>query len=207
MIRRLLFILPLSALIIAVTASACYSQNYSVFPVGDRYILLRDTGHVTDTLYTEMSDIVEGYLWVNKGDLYGFIDTGGNEITGFIYDEVSSFSNERARVGRDSMFGFINKKGIEAIPVIYDEATLFRNSLASVRKGNKWFLIDTSGTMIYDHGFDHPASYHSIGFIGVSVNNRWGVINFRGELIYPFEFDLVSPDGRAWRDGKMLFLY
>lgn len=207
MIRWLIRILPLATAIFAFTAPACYSQNYSIFPVGDRYVLLRDTAQVSDTLYTEMSEIVEGYLWVNKGDLYGFIDTGGNEITGFIYDEVSSFSNERARVARDSMYGFISKKGIETIPVIYDEATIFKNSLASVRKGNKWFLIDTSGTMIYDSGFDHPASYRSNGFISVSVNNKWGVINFRGELIYPFEFDLVCPDGRAWRDGKMLFLY
>lgn len=197
------FVAVMCCMVCGTTASA---QTYRILPVGERFTLMKDSVRVTDSLYTEMSEVVDGYLWVNKGDLYGYIDTTGRAITPFIYDEVSSFRDGRARVARDSMYGYINHKGEEVIAVQYKEVTLFRLGLASVRTDSNWLVIDTAGSALSSHGFDFPAAYTSVDFICVAQNGRWGVINARGEIIHPFLYDLVCPDGRAWLNDKMIQL-
>lgn len=183
------------------------AQHLSIKTQGEKFALFSDSSQVTEYIYTEVAYQRQGAIWVNKGDLYGYIDSSGKEITEFIYDEVSGFYDGRARVARDSMYGFINESGNEVIGIQYRNATLFREGIASAEKDSgQWILIDTNGHQVGNFILDHPAHYENGNFICICSNGKWGVINNNGVMIQDFRFDLIRPNGTAWLNDKKYWL-
>ncbi len=188
----------------------CFAAASSAQPtakrVGDYYAFSKNGIELTPYCYTEVSNFVEGIAWVNKGDLYGFINTNLDSITKFEYSDVSAFKNGFARVSKDSLFGFIDKRGNEICPLTYESVLPFNLDYASVNKGSGWNLIDTSGQEILTEECDYPPFLISDRFIIVVRNGKWGVIAPDNRVLYPFEYDLITPEGIGYKQDEKVYL-
>ncbi len=181
--------------------TAAYGQ-ISFKRAGDYYALCKDSVPVTPYVYTEVSKFHEGIAWVNKGDLYGYIDTNLAEITLFQFTDVSAFQNGYAVVSLDSLFGYINRMGEMESTMHYLEALPMQHGLAAVRDSMGWTMLDTSFRPISIQRFDIPPKALSDDFIIVSRNGSWGVTNRKGEIIHALTYDLITTDGVGY-NGKL----
>lgn len=174
---------------------------------GDYFAFARNGVEITPYEYTEVSSFVEGIAWVNKGDLYGYIDTNLNLITEFVYSDVSAFHNGYAMVARDSTFGFIDTNGTEICPLIYERVKPFEHGVASVYNGMQWSLLNEEGREIMPFQFTYPLTVLSPSFIIVCKDKKWGVIDAYGGVRYPMQYDLITSEGVAYkRDGTKEYL-
>ncbi len=160
----------------------------------------------TEYIYTEVSSFVDGICWVNKGELYAFMDTSLGLITDFVYTDVRAFENSFAMVSRDSTYGFIDQNGTEICALIYNQARNFRHGFAPIMTDSLWGLIDTYGKMAFQPIFDFPPYSVKADFIICSKDGKWGVINSDKRAIYPFEYDFITSDGMAFKNGRAYLL-
>ena len=62
---------------------------------------------------------------MKKDGKYGFITSGGEEITDFIYDDASVFYQNRAAVQIDGKYGYIDINGNMVIAPEYSDKSDF----------------------------------------------------------------------------------
>jgi hypothetical protein len=183
-------------------ASFQFVQAQSAFVrAGDLYALESNDTLITPYIFTEVSTFHEGIAWVNKGELYGYIDSLGNNITDFIYADVSAFENGFARVSKDTSdqkFGYINNNGNPTCDLKYSNVKAFRKGLAAVQNDSVWGLIDTVGFEIIPTDYDYPPIVINSSFIIVSKSAKWGIIDQDENVIYPFVYSLITSDGSAF---------
>jgi len=160
----------------------------------------------TAYIYTEVSAFVEGICWVNKGELYAFMDTSLRLITDFVYTDVRAFENSFAMVSRDSTFGFIDQNGKEICALTYGQARNFRHGFAPVMTDSLWGLIDTEGKETFQPMLDFPPYSVKENFIISSKDGKWGVINSGMKAVYKFEYDFITSDGMAFKNGRAYLL-
>lgn len=204
-IRHRIFVLCLVSLL---PAHFIFSQT-EFKRAGDYYALYHQGQALTPYVFTEVSSFVEGKAWVNKGELYGYIDTLGNSITSFSFADVSSYRHGFAIVSQDTNggnFGIINQQGIPLCDLKYDRIKDIVSGFAAVQKDSSWGLMDTSGVEAITPQFDHPPIIISSSFIIVSKNDKWGVINSSGNIQYEFIFDLITADGTAYTKNSKQYL-
>lgn len=182
------------------------AQNVLFNDSTSRLRVISPSGNVSDSNYTEVSGWSEGRCFVNKGDLYGYIDTHFREITAFVYDDVSSFQHGFARVQRDSQFTFINLKGVEICPPRYESVRSFFGSYAPVQAGGRWGLLDSAGSVMYPCALDYPPTAMYPDFIRVCLERKWGVLNEDLQLIHPFDYDYIDENGRGYQGDKIFLL-
>lgn len=176
---------------------------------GDYYALERNGTLLTGYVFTEVSTFIEGKAWVNKGELYGYIDTLGQPITLFEYADVSAFNKGYAIVSKDTLgghFGVINHTGYEICKLKYSRAHTFSNGIAPVLLDSVWGLLDTFGRELITPQYDYPPIVVSASFIVVSKQGKWGVINRKGAIVYDFKYDLITEDGVAFIANEKVYL-
>lgn len=173
---------------------------------GDYYALMDGDTYLTSFIFSEISSFQEGLCWVNKGDLYGYIDTLGKEICPFVYTDVSRFHNGFAAVSRDSTLGFINSSGEEICPLKYNRVSTFSHGLAGVQVDSLWAVLDTNGKEVSSMSYQYPPMVLSKNFVVVCRGNKWGVINHLGKEVYPFQYDLITREGVAYMENKKHYL-
>ena len=176
---------------------------------GNYYALERNEQALTSYVFTEVSNFIEGKAWVNKGELYGYIDTLGQPITAYMYADVFEFSNGFAAVSKDTQdgfYGFINAEGDEICPLHFKRVLPFKLGYAAVQKDTSWTLIDSTGSQLFDAVYDYSPQVISPRFVIVSQNLKWGVIDVIGNKRYPFIYDLITNDGIAYLQNKKVYL-
>ncbi|MFT5723640.1 MAG: hypothetical protein ACI9JN_000757 [Bacteroidia bacterium] len=186
----------------------CLAQT-SFERAGDYYALKHHGQLISPYIYTEVSEYHEGLAWVNKGELYGYIDTLGNAITDFVYADVSAFKNGFACVSRDTQdgyYGYVNRIGKEICPLSYIRTNAFEKGVASVQVDSIWTLIDTTGNQLFTAQYDYPPIVVSQNFIIVSRQLKWGVIDSSNNMVYPFIYDLITADGAAYTRRAKVYL-
>lgn len=173
---------------------------------GDYYAFMSDSTYLTGFVFTEISLFNEGIAWVNKGELYGYVDTGLRQVTDYVYTDVSKFTNGFATVSRDSLFGFIDTSGKEICALNYIEVRGFNHGCAPVKKEAGWTIINTIGKVMFDSIYTYPPFIVSNRFIIVAKHGKWGVVNNKEQELYPFCYDLITADGVAYVGDKKIYL-
>ena len=176
---------------------------------GDFYALERNGDLLTSFVYTEVSTFCDGKAWVNRGDLYGYIDTLGHPVTTFDYADVSAFEKGYAIVSKDTLggnFGVINHTGYEICKLTYSRIQQFSEGLAPIQKDSVWGLLDTFGRELIRPQYDYPPIVITNGFIIVAKNGKWGIVNLQGHEVYPLTFDLITKDGVAYSRENKIYL-
>ena len=81
-----------------------------------------ETGEVvSDYIYDDAKNFMDGYAPVKRNEKWGFIDMNGDEVTDIMFDDVSCLYQGNAYVSVDGVYGIINlvdllNKGYEITP-------------------------------------------------------------------------------------------
>jgi hypothetical protein len=89
-----------------------------------------------------------------SGELWGYIDSLGNEMIPFGYESAEAFSEGLAAVSINGKYGFLNKNGRMTIQPNYDEVQAFKGVYAVVSVGEKSGLIHKTGKEIVPIVYD-----------------------------------------------------
>lgn len=192
--------------LVAVMFQTTAQAQISFKRAGDYYALCKDSVVVTPYVYTEVSRFSEGRAWVNKGDLYGYIDTNLNDVTPYHFTDVSAFRNGFTVVSKDSFYGYIDAQGNERSAMTYLEALPVQHAFATTRDSSGWMILDTLFEPISGLRFDVPPFALSENFVVCANKGKWGVLNREGQLIHPMIYDLITAEGVGYiKNHKVYF--
>ncbi len=171
-----------------------FQEDY-VLTVGyKKYGLINEFGkEVTSVMFAEIRNQSESMYAVKYEDsnLWGFINSSGNELTKTRYDKVGDFSNGRAAVSNGYNWGFIDKKGKVIVPFIYDNVERFKENMACICINRKWGFIDKTGKIVIAIKYDNAYDFYKES-AAVQMGRKWGFINKTGRIVTRFKFDHVS---------------
>ena len=133
-------------------------------------------------------------LPVRIGDLWGFINGGGQSVIQPIYERVGIFADGLAKMRKNGKWGFIDAQGREVIPAIYESVRDFSEGMASVmqRKNRSMeaFYIDTDGQPVFDKTYPTDGSYwpihpfrENLAAVEDSKTRKMGFIDKRGDFV------------------------
>lgn len=143
-----------------------------------------------------------------KGNLWGYMDTLGNEIIVPQFPMAGFFYEDRAYVQIDDALGYINSKGEVVIKSQFPAADNFSEGFASVMVDEDWGIINKNGDWMVEPVYAKPMAFHN-GLARFKLErglfSTYGFINTKGDtVIYPV-FEKVSEfsDGlcMASKDG------
>lgn len=147
-------------------------------------------------------------LPVRIGDLWGFINGGGQSVIQPSYERVGVFAEGLAKVRKNGKWGFIDAQGQEVIAAIYESVRDFSEGLAAVmqrkKRGMEAFYIDVDGKPVFDNSYPTDGSYwpiHSFNENLAAVEDpntrKIGFINKQGNFaISPLFIGSVGQRGR-----------
>lgn len=152
--------------------------------------------HSEDTLnlpsYDEVTPFYRNTAAFRKGNLWGFLNTKGEESIEPKFDELV-FNKGGVAFGKvaksDGTFiwSFIDTYGREIQVEKYAEIVKFTEGLAAVKTQDGWGFINIVGTEIVRPQYDFVRNYSS-GLAAVNKNGEWGFLNKDGvEEIPVFE--------------------
>jgi len=110
--------------------------------------------------YEEAEPFLDGLARVVKNEKMGLINADGDSITPYKYDRIGNFSEGLACVLLEGKVGYIDRYGNEVVALTYDgelEELVrfeFKDSKAIVRKGEKFGVIDKTGSQVRGFEFD-----------------------------------------------------
>ena len=89
----------------------------------------------------------EGLAAVKRGNLWGYVDTQGQQVVPPGYRGAFAFSQGRAAVNRGGLWGYVDLTGREVIPLQYADAMVFgSDGFAEVTTdGRTWTRISVDG--------------------------------------------------------------
>lgn len=140
-----------------------------------------------------------GLALLKKDGLFGFIDTNGNDITGYIYNNAYRFTeNGHGLVAKNSGWGIIDIKGNILLNFVYDEITylvsnsknLATKNLFKIKKEKLYSFIDLIHK-INPKYFYKEVKYSSEGFFIVKKDKFWGIVSLNEEEIVPLKYDEI----------------
>jgi hypothetical protein len=129
----------------------------------------------------------EGLLPIKYKNLYGFINTAGEEVLPPIYDEAKKFSEGLAPVRMGELWGVINKQGRLVVPFLYDNIHNFEHGQAIIESKRSFGMIDQTGKQIVKPQYDDISQYAE-GLAKVEFENHIGFVNSTGELKIPMQY-------------------
>lgn len=91
----------------------------------------------------------------------------------------------------ENKWGYINDKGEWVINPKYDHALPFSQGLAIVRSNNNNFVIDESGTILNQIGFDEAYGF-SCDRCAVRIDKHWGYIDTDMNFVVKPKFSVAS---------------
>lgn len=202
---------------LAKAISKGFKQHGFINPQGEWVI------KYTEKKPDDLSDFSEGIASFRiAGDINkfptkkGFMNTKGETTIEAQYKEVGPFVNGIARANKADIWhinkwGYINKKGEPVIEFQYDEAFDFRDGLAFVKKGANGLMIDSSGTTIFELGYNAAYVFtENLAPKFEEKKRKWGYINKSGEWLIQPQFDKVYDFNNGFaiieNQGRMGFI-
>lgn len=139
----------------------------------------------------------EGIFCYSDGDLCGYLNEEGDDITLCVYEEAAPFSEGLACVRLDGKYGYIGKDGETVLPFVYDQASSFREGVAYFSRGEEYGLIDQEGNVVLELTDCDSISSFREGLAYFSVDGRYGYMDKSGEVIV----EPVYNDAGYFHDG------
>jgi len=151
---------------------------------------------VVPIIYRNVGIFSEGLAWVERhDDLFGFVDTTGQEVIYPQFTQVTNFSGGVASVAiqrgnNRRSWGVIDTQGNEIVP--FDsglEIGSFQNGRALIRQG----IIDNTGEMVADIDIRNVwSSSFSYERLRLQREQRWGFIDtYDGSEVIPFIYSFA----------------
>jgi len=155
-----------------------------------------------------------GLALVQKNGLYGYIDTNGNEITGFIYHDAIRFTKQgHGIVSKNRKWGIINFKGDIILDLKYDQidylTTFSKNEsikhILKVKSNNLYGFIDLENK-IYSECDYKEIKYIDDYHLLIKKEKFWGLVDFNNQDIVPCIYDEIqkSNDFIFCKKGKKI---
>ena len=142
---------------------------------------------ITDCIYDEIKDFVNGKVKAQKNSNWGYIDENGKILIPFEYEGLQNFINDKVIVKKNRKWGYINSEGEILIPFEYDEIKDFVLERAIVQKNSKWGYINAKGEVLTPFIYDEIQDFIDEKAI-VKKNGKYGSINEVGEISVPCIF-------------------
>lgn len=155
--------------------------------------------------FDRLFNIQEGFLAVEIGHQYGFVDTEGRLRISNRYDSVTSFSEGYAAVKLMGRWGYVDKIERIKIQPRFDGAGPFEDGMAIVEKNGLKGLINKQGEVIINPEYQSIVSLKSgrylirkDGKMGITDKNANNLLSAKYEDIRDLKngYFLVSRDGK-----------
>ncbi|MEA4999852.1 MAG: WG repeat-containing protein [Candidatus Limiplasma sp.] len=167
------------------------------------------TGETLGELYEAVGAYAEGFIPVQKGGLWGYLNPASGQMLGdgLVWDSALPFSEGKAAVGKDKLYGYIDAAASTVIPLQYTDAAPFSEGLAGVRIKKKWGFIDQHGTVIIKPAYAQVKTFQ-YGLCAVKRGDAWGLLNTAGEIVLRAKYSEITDfdpiQRRAWvRQNKL----
>lgn len=189
------------------------SQTLVAVNVGGRFgkwgINHIDGRMVTGLKYDHIGQLREGLAKVCINNLWGFIDSIGQEVIEPQYDNVGNFEDGTAIVERSGLFGggkigLIDRKGKTVAPIEFEVDGMgglfkdyidkldFENGLLKVSKKGKFGFMTRSGEIQIPIVYDDAGNFSASGLAAVCASGKWGYIDVSGKQVIPMVYEGVS---------------
>ncbi len=116
---------------------------------------------------------------VYKDNLPYILDTNGSLFDLSMYDTIIPYFDDILIVKKNNLFGYIQNTGKPITKIIYQEAYPFSENKAVVALDNKFYLINTSGDIIYtfEDGVSSQSSF-SDNYLVIIKDNKQGYLKY-----------------------------
>ena len=148
---------------------------------------------------TEAPTYIDGIAIVYKDNRPYLIDLEGNRFSLAKYDSIVGEMNEIIIVKKSNKFGYILHTGEEIVAPIYDMAMPFSEGLALVKRNNRFQVINTVGTTVFElpHGIESFSKFQD-GLLLSTMEGKYGYLDTNGNVAIDFEYD----DADLFYEGK-----
>ncbi len=198
------------ACIICLATSTAFAQSWQVknHPNSTRKAILMDSVFISEYVYTEVSELSEDKAYVSRGELYAYINKGGEELTPYVFAVASNFTDGYAIVGDSNAQSVINDRLQLIGPLKYFRARLPVQGLIVVQSfSGTWGVYDVAGNIKLPFIYDLPPNIVNRDCIIVRKNEDYGVVNDCNEIIFNCAYQYISTDGLGYRQGNYLRLF
>jgi WG containing repeat len=164
---------------------------------GNRGFINNKGVEIIPAKYEDASFMKNGLAKVKHKELWGFVDSKGQEAIAPQYPAAGDFTDfygnltDIALINSNYKYGFINPQGQIVIPTKYDRVGHFEENKLQVSIGGKWGFIDKKGKEITPCMYDEVKDFKN-GFAGVKLNKKWGFINKNGVVVVPIIYERVG---------------
>ena len=130
---------------------------------------------------SQFSSFKNGHVRIKKGDLFGLIDSLGQQIFPALFDNIGDFG-ELTPITKGRGWGYADKKVKLHISYQFDYAFPFENSRAIVLKDNRYGMINLDGSWSVEPNYSDIKKISNELFI-VEENQLFGLISENGEIL------------------------
>lgn len=153
------------------------------------YFVNKDLTEISER-YTWAGNFSEDYCAVGRGDKYGLVDRGGQEVISLEYDGIGTVSDGLLPVKKGEKWGYVTPDNQIRIPFAYDKVWTFKMGEAAVVIAGKIGRIDTKNNVILPIEWDDyivsekiPSNYYWVKKSGRYYYYDMG----KRQLLYPEE--------------------
>lgn len=150
--------------------------------------------------YDGLADFQEGLAIVTKNNVYGYINTSGEEVIKCQFSDAEPFENGRAKVKLNGKWGYIDKKGNQVVRCEYDRIRPFDRSRLMIEKNGKTGLMSNSLNVLAPCQYTAIGHKFEDGLLEVKKDHLVGFINEAGMEIIPCRYTAID----APTDGMRL---
>lgn len=154
----------------------------------DKYPFTPIVSEIEEEIELHDKDMLINSVILDSFQLFGYMDTLGNQQIDYAFTEAYPFNDGLALVVKDNKYGFINKKGEFHIPAEYDAAYEFHEGRCVVEKNGKLGLIDRNNRILLPFIYEDLGDV-SDGRIYISKEEKYGYADENGVLMIPEKFN------------------
>jgi len=154
---------------------------------------------------TSVKFLQNGYICVQAGKRFGFIDPGGFIRIACRYDSVLGFEENLVGAKLGNSWGFLDQNERLQIQPNFQKVSSFLNGLAVVQKKEKYGLLSSTGQFSVPLEYDEILPIQNNGWL-IRKGKWWGYATKKGEItITPRFFNIIGATStlmKIQRDGK-----
>jgi hypothetical protein len=176
--------------------------GYDLSTLGYKFAVINKSGApVTEFIFDDADDFVNGRARVKQGTKFGLINTKGEWIIKPQFNNIGNFAQGLAVVDVNGKYGYIDTTGKIVIKPEFDYAYNFSEGLAGVWQKGKYGFINTNGELAIPAQFDMIKPFAE-GKAPALKEGKWGFINHSGNWVLRNVFDNTG----VFSEGKCAVL-
>ena len=171
----------------------------------DRYEKERYSFEISGELYDDVTEVYNGYIQVQRLDLWGLADHMGNIVVPCDYEKISTFSADQAVVksGNETFTIDAGNHRLYLLKSAVKDFGNYGNGLIAFQTDAGWVRGNGEFTM-GSMAFEEIGMYNG-GYAAAKLNGKWGVIDTNAEWVITPDYDEIIMDGigRCWEQNAV----